>query len=255
MTTVPATRLRALIVDDEPPARDRLRRMLGEHTDVDCVGEAGDGEAALAAIEALRPDVVFLDVQMPELDGLGVAAALGEDGPAVVFATAHDEHALRAFDLAAVDYLLKPIARERLAKALERVRAGRDAKAADVAQAVLARLAANAPRRMAVRCGAKYAVFDPDRVAAVVAQDHYATIFVDGKELLSEESLDRLMTRFDPGSFVRVHRSAILNIVFVKELEQEGDRKYVAALTAPNTPKIPIARDRLDAVKARLGIA
>src|SRR4051812_44249247 len=107
------TALRVLVVDDEPPARKRLERLLREHADVDCVGEAADGTAALAEIERLTPDVVFLDVQMPELDGLGVAAALGDDGPAIVFTTAHEAHAVRAFELAAVDFLLKPITKER----------------------------------------------------------------------------------------------------------------------------------------------
>jgi two-component system, LytTR family, response regulator len=248
--------LRALLVDDEPPARERLKRLLRDHADVACVGEAADGVAALEAASALSPDVVFLDVQMPELDGLGVAAALGERGPSVVFATAYDAHAVRAFELAAVDYLLKPISRERLAAALERVRARRvDApKAEDLARAVLERLGegARGPRKMAVRCGAKYAVFDVRRVDAVLAQDHYAQIHVGKEEHLSDESLDRIMVRLDPSVFLRVHRSAILNVDAVKELEQEGERKYVAVLSSGL--RVPVARDRLDEVKSRLGV-
>lgn len=207
---------------------------------------------ALASIAALEPDLVFLDVQMPELDGLGVASAIGEGGPLVVFATAHDEHAIRAFELAAVDYLLKPIAKGRLAAAIDRVRARR-APAAVIARAVLDRLGAR-PQRMGVKCGAKYAVFDVANVAAVIAQDHYATIFVDGKELLSDEPLDKLMARLDERAFMRVHRSAIVNVAFVRELEHEGDRKYFAVLSDARATRVPIARDRLDEVKARLGI-
>jgi two-component system LytT family response regulator len=245
--------IRALLVDDEPPARDRLRRLLGEHADVTCVGEAGDGVAALERIAAQRPDVVFLDVQMPELDGLGVAASLtGPDGPAVVFVTAYDQHALRAFELAAVDYLLKPLRKERLAAALDRVRRRSSPGAAD-ARAVLGKMT-QPQRRMAVRSGAKYVVFDTERVAAVLAQDHYAALLVDGRELLSDDSLDKLGERLDPARFLRVHRSAIVNLEFVRELQQEGDRKYVAVLSDPASTRVPIARDRLDEVKAHLGV-
>lgn len=247
------TPLRVLVADDEPPARERLKRLLREHADVVCVGEAGDGVATLAAIETTKPDVVLLDVQMPELDGLGVAASIGQGGPAIVFATAHEAHALRAFELAAVDYLLKPISRERLRIALDRVKKER-APAADLARAVLEQLSGARSRKMAVRSGAKYVVFDVSRVVAVLAQDHYAAILVDGRELLSDESLDGIATRLDPATFSRVHRSAIVNMDLVKELEQEGERKYVAVLADAAGTRVPIARDRLDEVKARLGV-
>jgi two-component system LytT family response regulator len=244
------TSLRALIVDDEPPARARLARLLRDHAEVAIVGEAGDGVSALAAIAETKPDVVFLDVQMPELDGLAVAAAI--EGPAVVFATAYEEHAIRAFELAAVDYLLKPIAKDRLGAALERVKKRSAPSPADVARAVLEKLSSDRPRKMAVKCGAKYSVFDVRRVACVLAQDHYAAIYVDGKELLSDEPLDRIMTRLDKAIFLRVHRSAIVNIEQVKELEAEGERKYVAILTTGT--RVPISRDHLDEVKSRLGV-
>jgi two-component system LytT family response regulator len=244
--------IRALLVDDEEPALARLRRLLDGHADVECVGTAGDGLSALALVRELRPDVLFLDIQMPEVDGLSVAAALPKPGPAVVFATAFDEHAIRAFELAAVDYLLKPITKKRLASALDRLR-NRSGHAADAVQAAMARLSAK-PHKMAIRAGAGYVVFDPERVSAIVAQDHYASIFVDGRELLSDDSLDRLLGRLDETRFVRVHRSAIVNLGFVRELRQEGDRKYVAVLSDPNNLRIPISRERLDEVKRRLGI-
>jgi two-component system, LytTR family, response regulator len=247
--------LKFLLVDDEAPARDRLRRLLQAHPDLQCVGEAGDGLSALSMIAELRPDVVFLDIQMPEVDGLTVAAAIPDDGPLVVFATAFDQHAVRAFDLAAVDYLLKPIDKVRLRESLERVRArlGAGSSAAQDARTVLQELAPTTGR-MAVRCGAKFVVFDTERISAVVAQDHYAAIFVDGRELLSDDPLDRVMARLDGSRFVRVHRSAIINIGFVQELVQEGDRKYVAILSEPAGMRISISRDRLDEVKTKLGI-
>lgn len=244
--------IRALLVDDEAPARARLTRLLSDHPDVTCVGEAGDGVTALTRIEELRPDVVFLDIQMPELDGLATAAALPAGGPAIVFATAFDEHAVRAFDLAAVDYLLKPIKKDRLAAALDRVRQ-RATPGAEVTRALLAHLKPTT-RKMAVRSGSKYVVFDVDRVAAVLAQDHYACLLVDGRELLSDDSLEKLVERLDPAQFLRVHRSAVVNLAFVRELVQEGDRKYVAVLSDPASTRVPISRERLDEVKRRVGI-
>lgn len=247
--------IRALLVDDEPPARERLRRLLGAHSDVECIGEAADGLQALSLIEQLRPDVVFLDIQMPELDGLSVAAAIPKPGPAVIFATAFDEHAIRAFELAAVDYLLKPIKKDRLAVALDRLRAKpAPTPGADVARAVLAKLQPSA-RKMAVRSGAKYVVFDTERVAAILAQDHYATLLVDGRELLSDDSLDKLMDRLDDTRFLRVHRGAIINLDFVAELQHEGDRKYVAVLSDSARTRVAVSRERLDELKARLGVA
>lgn len=246
--------IRVLIVDDERPARVRMKRLLAEHDDVTCVGEASNGREALERIAELAPDLVFLDVQMPELDGLEVAAALGANGPAVVFSTAHEAHAVKAFELAAVDYLLKPVEKGRLAAALERVRRRVAPRGADVAHAVLTKL----PRRsgkMAVRVGTKYVVFDSEQIAAILATDHYAAIWVEGRELLSDDSLDRLMDRLDPERFVRVHRSAIVNLSFVETLEQEGDRKFVAVLKGPTNLRVPISRDNLDQVKGRLGIS
>ena len=245
--------IRAIVVDDEQPARERLQRLLAAHPDVACVGEAGDGVAALALVEALSPDVVFLDIQMPELDGLGVADAMPKGGPQVVFVTAFDQHAIRAFELAAVDYLLKPVKKERLAAALARVRQ-RTHRAAEMARAVISRLEPRA-HKMAVRAGAKYVVFDVEHVAAVIAQGDYACILVDGRELLSDDSLDKLMERLDDARFVRVHRSAIVNIGFIRELQQEGDRKYVALLSDAAGTRVPISREKLDDMKRRLGIA
>ena len=245
--------MRALIVDDEDPARARLQRLLSVHVDVECIGEAGDGLRALSLVDGLRPDVVFLDIQMPELDGLSVAAELVPPCPAVIFVTAFDEHAIRAFEVAAVDYLVKPVTKGRLAIALDRVRS-RSAYAAEAVRAAAAQSQLR-PRRMAVRSGSTYVVFDTDRVAAILARDHYASIFVDGQEVLSDDSLERLMGRLDDTRFIRVHRSAILNVGFVRELHHEGDRKYVALLSDPAGTRVPISRDRLDEVKKRVGVA
>jgi len=244
--------LRTLLVDDEPPARTRLRRMLDAHADVVCVGEATNGLQALEKVDELTPDLIFLDIQMPELDGLSVAAALPTGGPKVVFVTAYDAHALRAFELAAVDYLLKPVNKERLAGSLERIRTD-SRPASEQARAIDSCLVARR-QKMAVRSGSKYLVFDIQRIAAILAQDHYSVILVDGQELLSEEPLDKLMLRLDERHFLRVHRGAILNLEFLQELHQEGDRKYIARVAGSPSARVPISRDRLDELRQRLGI-
>lgn len=245
--------LRTLLVDDEAPARDRLRRLLSGHPDVEIVGEAGNGVEALEMIDELSPDLVFLDIQMPEMDGLDVAASMADEGPAVAFVTAFDAHAIRAFELAAVDYLLKPVTKDRLRASLERVRASKSPSRGR-AEAVLSKLESRG-RRMAVRSGARYVVFDSERIAAIIAQDHYATILVDGRELLSDESLDKFMKRLDVHRFMRVHRGAILNVGLVRELVQEGDRKFVALVDGAAGARVPVSRDSLGELKSRLGIA
>lgn len=251
--------LRVLLVDDEAPARARLVRLLAAQPGVMVVGEASDGVRALEAARALAPDVVLLDIQMPELDGLAVAAALGawaEDAPSIVFVTAHDVHAVRAFELAAVDYLLKPVARERLARALDRARERRragDARGAATSAVSALRRAGVPMERMAVRVGSRFVVFATARIRAIRAQDHYAALLVDDRELLADDSLDELELVLDPSLFVRIHRSALVNVTRILALEHEGDRKYVAVLD-DGTTRLPVARERLDDVKARLGV-
>lgn len=242
--------MRCLIVDDEAPARQRLRRLLGDCDDLEIAGESAHGLAALEDAARLRPDLIFLDIAMPELDGLGVAAALPAGGPAIVFVTAYDEHAVRAFELSAIDYLVKPVDKGRLAAAIERVRARRKTSLPDL-DSLASRL--GAPARMAVRCGARYVVFDPQRVCAIVSRDHYSAILVDGKELLADDSLDVLQRRIQP-PLLRVHRGALLNVAFLRELVHEGDWRYVAVMTDAEATRIPISRDRLSAVKLALGI-
>ncbi len=244
--------MRVLIADDEAPARARMRRLLDEIGGVEVVGEAADGLEALDLAAALQPDAALLDIEMPELDGLGVARALGPQGPAVVFVTAYDGHAVAAFEAAAVDYVLKPVVRARLAAALERVRHRRGPDL----EAVLARLAPRrGPARLAVRCGARFAVYDPDRIAAILAEDHYATLRCDdGRELLSEEPLDALQARLDPGAFLRVHRAAIVNLAFLRELQRLGDRRYEAVLSDAQETRVPVSRERLPELKRRLGL-
>jgi two-component system LytT family response regulator len=247
--------IKVLLVDDEAPARSRLARLLTEIKDVKVVGEASNGLEALKAAETLKPDLAFLDIEMPELNGLEVAEAWGGEGPEVVFVTAYSEHALKAFELSAVDYLVKPVSPERLSETLQKVRKRKSPiDSSRVHQLVMKLEEGRAKRRMAVKCGAKYKIFDPDQVCAVVAKDHYAMLLVEGQQLLADDRLDALAERLDPEKFLRIHRSAIINLDFLKELEHEGDRKYLAVLSDSAKTRLPVSRERLDDLKKRLGL-
>lgn len=247
--------MRALIVDDEAPARARLSRMLSELKDLKVVGEASNGVEALQAAEKLNPDVVFLDIEMPELNGLEVARTWAGEGPAVIFVTAYSEHALRAFEVSAMDYLVKPVVPERLVEAIQKVRKRRSAKPTDQLKTLLEKWEKDrVPNRMAVKCGTKYRVFDPAQISAVVARDHYSVILVEGQELLADDSLETLAKRLDVDRFLRIHRSAIINLDFLKELEHEGDRKYLAVLSDPLKTKLPVSRERLEDLRKILGL-
>jgi len=202
--------LRLLIVDDEPPARARLRRLLAAHADLLCVGEAADGLQALDMAEALRPDALLLDVQMPELGGLDVAASLPEraqGGPAVVFVTAFDAYALPAFDAAAVDYLLKPVDPTRLARALQRLRERQPAHAARPA-----------PGRLVVGERGRLQVIDCDALLWLQAADNYVELHTADRMHLLRRTLDGLLADLGPG-FVRIHRSRAVALAAVTKVE------------------------------------
>ncbi len=247
--------LRALVVDDEAVARRRLRRLLGRVGGVDVVGEARDGREALARIEELRPDVVFLDVRMPGLDGLAVARS-GNNLPPIVFTTAWSEHAVAAFDAAAVDYLLKPVEEARLRVAVERVRR-RLARAVDpgVLAGLLERLreeaAPAAPPRLAARHGGAIHLLDPRRITRLVARGGYVAVHLDGREFLLEESLAELERRLAPLGFLRVHRSELVRLDAIRRLRREGDG---GVLALEDGQEARVSRRALPELVARLGI-
>ena len=204
--------LRLLIVDDEPPARARLRRLLDAQPGVQVVGEAGSGLQALALTEALQPDALLLDVQMPELGGLDVAASLPDrtqGGPAVVFVTAYDAYALPAFDAAAVDYLLKPVDPARLARALQRLRGRRPAAPQPAAQ------------RLVVSERGRLEVIDCARLLWLQAADNYVELYTAQRMFLLRRTLDGLLADLGPG-FVRIHRSRAVALAAVAAVEAAG---------------------------------
>ncbi|GAA4694471.1 LytR/AlgR family response regulator transcription factor [Phytohabitans rumicis] len=214
--------IRTLIVDDEPPARRRLRSLLAERSDVEVVGEYGTARAAVAAIEKTRPDLVFLDVQMPEGDGFGVVEALGgEHAPAIVFVTAFSEHAVRAFDVRAVDYLMKPFARERLWAALDRVRD----QLPDATPSAVGPL-----RRLPVDVGRRIRLVDTDHIDYLRAEGNYVRVYVGSQSYLVRETLTGLAGRLDPDQFLRVHRSLVVRLDRVREIETLDHGEFVLRL-------------------------
>lgn len=200
--------LRVLIADDEAPARRQLRRVLQALPEVLLVGEAGDGIEALRLAACLQPDVLLLDIQMPLLGGLDVAANLPAPAPRVIFVTAFDEHAIRAFDLAAVDYLLKPWDAERLLRALERARASlQHGGAFPAAPPRIGSL-----QRIVVHCGETLHVVATTDVLCIAAQDNYVTVHTGTRDWMLREPLATLIARLQNAEIVRVHRSHAVNL-------------------------------------------
>lgn len=229
--------IRVLIVDDEAPAREKVRALLSAEADVDVVGEASDGEEAVLAIRRMSPDLVLLDIQMPRLDGFGVIEAIGVEAmPTVVFVTAYDEHALRAFEVQALDYLLKPFAPSRFRQVLERVRLQRSVvPGADVALRLDQLLRAirpepKYPRHFLVELGHEREVLLPvERVDRIVADRNYLRFFAGGVEHLRRGVMTDVEQRLDPERFLRINRSEIVRLDAVAEFQPwfHGDYRVV----------------------------
>lgn len=229
--------LSTLIVDDEPLAREGLRMLLAEDPDVSAVHEAKDGREAVAAIRGARPDLVFLDVQMPEMDGFSVVQEIGADSmPAVVFVTAHDQYAIDAFEVNAIDYLLKPVTRERFAQALARAKARLPAQPAPEASRQILSLLETlaAPRRqlkrLAVRTAGKTLFVDIDDVDWIEAAENYVRLHVGRASHLVHVAMNTLEKSLDPETFLRIHRSILVNVGRIQELEPSLHGEYVVTL-------------------------
>jgi two-component system LytT family response regulator len=237
--------IRTLIVDDEALARSLVREYLQAHEDIQVIAECDNGFDAVKSITEMRPDLIFLDIQMPRLSGLEVLELTQRDH-GVIFTTAFDQHALKAFDLRAVDYLLKPFAQARFDEALVRARA-----LLGQASAGLQALAAEPVgklERLLVRERNQVFVLALDTVACVEAQDDYIQIHCPGKTHLKTQSLSDLETRLDPALFVRVHRSWIINLAHLKNIERLAKDSFVAVLHTGQ--QVPISRAGHERIKA-----
>jgi two-component system LytT family response regulator len=246
---------RVLLVDDEPVARRRMRRYLAADSSVTIVGECADGRSAVTAIRALRPDVVLLDVQMPELDGFAVLRALSPaEWPAVIFVTAFDRYALSAFDLHAIDYLLKPFTRDRFALALARAKDRIAAQRSDDRLAALLhrlRLTPRSPSRVAVRSRNRIIVIDWADVDWIEAADNYVKLHVGRSEYLLRNTLAALERELDTDQFVRVHRSSIVRMDRITELIPESHGDFTLRLRGGG--EVMLSRTFRDRVESRLG--
>ncbi len=233
--------LRVLVVDDEPPARELLREYLSAHPGLEVIGECDNGFEAVKQVAELAPDLVFLDVRMPKLDGFEVLELL-ETQPAVVFVTAYDEYALRAFDVHAVDYLLKPYGPERLAEALQRVRA-RLAATPQVRPAELAAAARPPGRyveRVLIKDGARVHVIPVEQIDYLEAQDDYVAIHAGGNSQHKPQRLSELAAGLDPLVFVRIHRSYVANVERIARIELYAKDSRVALLK--DGKELPVSR-------------
>jgi two-component system, LytTR family, response regulator len=240
-----------LVVDDEPLARDGLRMLLAEDPDFGSIAEATGGRDAIAKLEHAKPDLVLLDVQMPEVDGLAVIRAIGAARmPAVVFATAHDEFALHAFEVNAADYLLKPIARGRFHEALARVKQRLRARDYDARQldGVLDTIAGNFPARFAVRGTGKTTLVATADIDWIGAAENYVELHVGGVAHLLAVAIGAFERSLDPAVFVRIHRSTIVRIDRVRELRPLGRGEYELVLVTGDT--LRSSRTYHDAVKS-----
>lgn len=228
--------LRALVVDDETLARQRIRHLLRRTSDVEIIGECANGVEAVKAIEDHSPDLVFLDIQMPELDGFGVVEAVGADRmPPTLFITAYDQHALRAFEVHALDYLLKPFSPERFHQALTRARrwcVQRTAEGGPDLDALLAGLRLERPwvDRLLVKQSDRHVLVRTAAIQWIEAEDNYVRLHVEGTSHLLRQTMTGLLARLDPAQFRRIHRSAIVNLDCIKEFQPWTGGDYLVIM-------------------------
>lgn len=233
--------LRTLIVDDEPLARDFLQMLLGKHKDIEVVAQCQNGQEAILHLKSKPADLLFLDIQMPEMGGFDVIERLGlQQLPPTVFVTAHHEHAIRAFEVHAVDYLTKPVDADRLAEALDRVREKMAAKAALLTQEQFAAMldgirnqaedAKAYASRFLVKDGEREVLVPVEKIDWIEAAQYYCCLHTNGHRYMLRETISELESRMDPQRFVRVHRSAIVNLDRIKEVFREGRSDGTAIL-------------------------
>jgi two-component system, LytTR family, response regulator LytT len=247
-------KLRTVVVDDEGLAREELCFLLGQIPGIEVVAQAGDGPAALEVISEQQPDLVMLDVQMPGLTGFEVARRLLHSGTEahLVFVTAYDRHAIEAFDVNAVDYLLKPVEAERLATAVDRVRRRLSAERGNMSaptgvERVLQLLGdrQNRPEQLAVKVGDRFLLLHTDEVVHASVEDDVITVVTNSLSGTSNyRTLDELQARLDPGVFWRVHRSHLVNINKIREIVPWFSRNYILKMKDAKGSEIPVSRSQ-----------
>ena len=262
------TPLRAYLVDDEPLAIERLTRLLARHDGISIAGSATDAAMALAELQGPAGkaiDVLFLDIQMPGMNGFELLSRLAEQ-PFVIFTTAYDQYALRAFEVNSIDYLLKPVEADQLERALRKLDRRRPASRPDWQQrpelaALLQELAASLrgeqqeyPRRIATRVGERISFLDLDQVTHLMASDKLTYAVVNGRQHCVDQTIADLEQRLDPARFLRIHRAVLVNVDWIQELNSWFGGKVVVTLKDAQRTQLTVARDRVRALKTRLGI-
>jgi two-component system LytT family response regulator len=262
------TPLRAYLVDDEPLAIERLTRLLASFDGLTIAGSATNPAQALAELQTASSksiDVLFLDIQMPGMNGFELLSRLPEQ-PCVVFTTAYDQYALRAFEVNSIDYLLKPVEAEQLERALNKLQRLRPAARPEWQQrpelaTLLQELAATLkgegqefPRRIATRVGERISFLDLDQVTHVMASDKLTYAIVNGRQHCVDQTVSELEHRLDPAHFLRIHRAVLVNVDWIQELNSWFGGKVVLTLKDAQRTQLTVARDRVRELKARLGI-
>jgi DNA-binding LytR/AlgR family response regulator len=247
--------IRTVVVDDESLARARLRRFLSAIDDVAIVGEAGNGPEALRIIQETEPDLLVLDVQMPGMDGFEMLGALGRR-PYVIFATAYDTYAIRAFQVEAVDYLLKPVSQARVTEAVGRARTRIEQGAAPPAlKAILHQLAGgdrHPVRQIPVQSGRRILVLPTDSILWFDVEYRIVYAHVDGRAYMTNYTLKEIEERVDPGSFFRAHKSALVNLAHVREIVPWFGGRYTLVMKDTAASQVPLSRSQTRALRARL---
>jgi len=249
-------RIRALVVDDEPVGRARVLSLLREEADIDVVGECATGPEAVSAIERASPDLVFLDIEMPQMNGVELARCLGDAMPAVVFVTAHDQYALRAFEVHAVDYLLKPFSAERFKSALTHVRQQIATRQATGGRQTERAVTPEQPRnqrreRLVIRSSGRISFVRVRDIDWCEAAGNYVRLHVGEQTHLVRGTMGYIESQLDAAQFARVHRSTIVNIERIQELQSSFNGEYVILLT--DKTRLTLSRGYRDGLQARLG--
>jgi len=241
----------AIIIDDEELARKRLRKMLQEYGSIEVVGEASNGEEAVERVEALKPDLIFLDVQMPPFDGFEVVRRLRHK-PLIVFTTAYDEYALKAFEENSVDYLLKPIEQKRLDKAIDKLvhlqSLHGEAMASQIEQ-LLSHLSSPTLQRLQVRTGDKIILVDCGDIVYFEAKDKYTFLHTVDQKHLIDLTLNELEQKLDRRDFARIHRSTIVNLKFVREIVKWFGGKHKVRLKDKAQTELVVSRGYGEAIR------
>jgi len=254
------SKIRTMVVDDEPMARERIVSLLAQEQDIEVVGECADGQQAVNAIQAQHPDLVFLDVQMPACDGFGVIQQVGADRmPPVVFVTAYDEYALRAFEVHAIDYLLKPFGRDRFQQTLQHAREHLERRrAGDLGKRLLALVHDLKPEpqkmdRLVVKSAGRVFFLRTDEIDWIEAAGNYVRLHLSEDSHLFRETMNNMEARLDTNRFVRIHRSRIVNTDRIKELQPWFNGEYVVVLQ--NGARLTLSRGYREKLQERLGKA